>query len=118
MMHSPLSRTPWTYIVAVFLACWTLPLSAQRISLSDAAGDPVYVESAEVTAEITGRIAVTRFDLVFRNPNGRVLEGALEFPLLNGQTVTGFALDIDGKLRDAVPVQKDKARLVFEDIER
>ncbi|HEY0944530.1 MAG TPA: VIT domain-containing protein [Opitutaceae bacterium] len=89
---------------------------AMRVSAPDA--QPVTIESATVSAEITGRLAVTTFDLVFRNPNARPLEGAFEFPLLDGQSVVRFALDIDGKLRDGVPVEKTKARVVFEEIER
>ena len=54
----------------------------------------------------------------FFNPNRRVLEGKLQFPLRAGQVVTGFALDIDGALRDAVPVEKARAQQVFEDITR
>ncbi len=54
----------------------------------------------------------------FFNPNGRILEGKLQFPLASGQIVSGFALDIDGELRDAVPVEKARAQQVFEDIVR
>ncbi len=94
------------------------PLHAQRMTVADRQAAPVVVESVSVRAEIVGRIAVTTFDLVFRNPNERQLEGTFEFPLLDGQQVTGFGLDIDGKLRAAVPVEKDKGRIVFEEIER
>src|SRR5262249_12945735 len=45
-------------------------------------------------------------------------EGQLEFPLLPGQTVIRFAMDMGGGLREAVPVPKDKGRQVFEDIVR
>ncbi|MGZ5206182.1 MAG: VIT domain-containing protein [Caldimonas sp.] len=54
----------------------------------------------------------------FFNPNSRVLEGKLQFPLGAGQVVSGFALDIDGQMRDAVPVEKARAEQVFEDITR
>nr|WP_255595701.1 VIT domain-containing protein [Lysobacter sp. BMK333-48F3] len=56
--------------------------------------------------------------MVFRNPNARVLEGELQFPLQPGQQVAGFALDIGGAMRDAVPVPKAQGRQVFEAIER
>jgi len=42
----------------------------------------------------------------------------MQFPLRTGQAVTGFALDIDGELRPAVPVDKAKGRQVFEDVTR
>jgi hypothetical protein len=42
----------------------------------------------------------------------------LQFPLLEGQQVTGFALDMDGHLRPAVPVEKAKGQEVFEEVIR
>jgi hypothetical protein len=100
-------------------ASWTgVPLAAQRMELSDPSAAPVIVESVGVTTEVTGRIAVTTFDLLFHNPNPRVLEGTFLFPLLDGQTVIRFALDVNGRLREAVPVDKVRGRVVFEEIER
>ncbi|HLP08879.1 MAG TPA: VIT domain-containing protein, partial [Opitutaceae bacterium] len=93
-------------------------LHAQTMALSDRAAAPVIVETANVSTEITGRYAVTTFDLVFRNPNSRALEGTFEFPLLDGQNVIRFALDIGGSLREAVPVEKEKGRVTFEEIAR
>jgi tetratricopeptide (TPR) repeat protein len=100
------------------VASATTSLQAQRITVTDTQAVPVVVESAAINTEVTGRIAVTTFDLVFRNPNNRILEGSFEFPLLDGQKVVGFGLDINGKLREAVPVEKDRGRIVFEEIER
>ncbi len=86
--------------------------------VSEPGTEPVVIESADVATEVAGRFAVTTFDLVFRNPNARVLEGTFEFPLLDGQSVVRFALDIGGQLREAVPVEKARGRAVFEEIER
>ncbi len=47
-----------------------------------------------------------------------MLEGELQFPLADGQQISGFALDINGEMRDAVPVPKDRSRQVFEEIAR
>jgi tetratricopeptide (TPR) repeat protein len=63
-------------------------------------------------------MALTRVEMRFFNPNRRVLEGELQFPLLDGQAIAGFALDIDGVLREAVPVEKARGQAVFEDITR
>ena len=79
---------------------------------------PVRLESMAVTTQIVGRLAQTSVELVFFNPNARQLEGELQFPLLDGQEITGFAMDFDGKLREAVPVEKARGRAVFEDITR
>jgi len=86
--------------------------------VSEPGTEPVVIESAAVATEVAGRFAVTTFDLVFRNPNARVLEGTFEFPLLDGQSIVRFALDIGGQLREAVPVEKARGRAVFEEIER
>lgn len=79
---------------------------------------PVELVELRVAAEVSGALAVTTWELSFHNPNGRVLEGQLEFPLLDGQTVIRFAMDLDGALREAVPVPKEKGRQVFEEIVR
>ncbi|QWP79457.1 DUF2135 domain-containing protein [Lysobacter sp. K5869] len=86
--------------------------------LAGKADSPVRLESARIDAELSGGLAHTAIELVFRNPGDRVLEGALQFPLRDGQQIDGFALDIDGAMRPAVPVPKAKGRAVFEDIKR
>lgn len=82
------------------------------------ARQPIQLRRVAVQTEIAGLAVATRIELEVYNPNDRVLESVLEFPLLEGQTVTGFALDIDGELRPAVPVAKDKGQQVFEDVTR
>lgn len=79
---------------------------------------PVRVSAARIQVEQGAGLVRTRIDLTLHNPGGRLLEGHLQFPLAPGQQVVGFALDIDGELRDAVPVEKARGREVFEAIER
>ena len=79
---------------------------------------PVTLERVEVDVASVGSQARTSLLLTLRNPNARILEGMLQFPLQPGQHVTAFALDIDGVMRDAVPVPKQQGRQVFESIER
>lgn len=79
---------------------------------------PVALREAKIEVESHGSLARTTLLLTLHNPNDRLLEGNLEFPLQPGQQVSAFALDIDGVLRDAVPVPKQKAQQVFESIER
>ena len=82
------------------------------------AEQPIRLASLQVEVEVAGGAAETRVQMVFFNPNHRVLEGKLQFPLAPGQVVSGFALDVDGRLRAAVPVEKARAQQVFEDIAR
>jgi Ca-activated chloride channel family protein len=89
-----------------------------RMRLQDTGAEPVRVQRASVQAEVVGHAAQMRVELVFFNPNGRVLEGELQFPLAHGQWVSGFELDIDGELRPAVVVDKARGQQVFEDVIR
>ncbi|MCA3074709.1 MAG: hypothetical protein INH03_09125, partial [Rhodocyclaceae bacterium] len=45
---------------------------------------PIQVVRVRVDAEIVGMAARTRIEMEFRNPNERVLEGELQFPLRPG----------------------------------
>ena len=78
----------------------------------------VYLQSLDIQVEITGNIATTRYVMVFKNRTGKILEGELIFPLPDGLTISHYALDINGKMREAVPVEKAKATQVFEEIEQ
>lgn len=79
---------------------------------------PVRLQSASVHVEASGSLARSTLLLTLYNPNDRVMEGTLQFPLHPGQQVAGFALDVSGAMREAVPVPKDKGQQVFESIER
>ena len=46
------------------------------------------------------------------------MEGEFQFPLADGQQVSRFALDINGKMREGVVVDKALGRKAFEDIVR
>lgn len=71
-----------------------------------------------IQVEIIANLATTTFDMTFQNTHNRILEGELQFPLAEGQSVSRFAMDVDGKLREAVVVEKEKGRQTFESIER
>lgn len=94
------------------------PMTSTPLLIAPAAEQPVQLRHARIEGEVQAGIAQTRITLEFHNPNQRVLEGELQFPLAEGQQITGFALDINGELREAVPVPKDRGRQVFEEIAR
>ncbi|MCU0756131.1 MAG: DUF2135 domain-containing protein [Xanthomonadales bacterium] len=79
---------------------------------------PIRLAEVDITIRATGLAAETVLDLRFENPNARVLEGELVFPLLPGQTVSGYALEVEGALREGVVVPKETARVAFETITR
>ncbi|MBA0282390.1 DUF2135 domain-containing protein [Stenotrophomonas maltophilia] len=114
-------------VLLLALVAWPAGAQSPRISrpqatmpllIAPAAEQPVQLQRARIEGEVQAGIAQTRITLEFHNPNRRVLEGELQFPLADGQQISGFALDINGELRDAVPVPKDRGRQVFEEIAR
>ncbi|MBB6050914.1 VIT domain-containing protein [Armatimonas rosea] len=84
-----------------------------KVSNEDQAA-PVRLERADVQLTVAGPLTQVSQTLVFHNPSRRTLEGELTFPLPDGAAVSGFALDVQGELVDATPVEKEKARVVFE----
>lgn len=79
--------------------------------------DATKLTNLKVDVSIFGNIAKTSMTMTFENTTNRDLEGELTFPMPEGVSVSGYALDIDGKLRQAVPVDKNKGTEVFESIE-
>lgn len=133
MQRSLASAAVLTFLVGILIGPWAAngaraQSAAPRIAetaivappLISAKGAeiPVALRSASMAIETDGSLARTTLFLTLYNPNDRLLEGTLEFPLQLGQQVTAFALDIGGELRDAVPVPKQQAQQVFESIER
>jgi TonB-dependent SusC/RagA subfamily outer membrane receptor len=78
----------------------------------------IQLESMTIGVNVVGNIATTTVQMTFYNTVDRVLEGELNFPLADGQTVFRFAMDVNGKMREGVMVDKDKGRRVFERIVR
>ena len=96
------------------------PTYAQMPSLKANGSDPdaVVLQKLAVDVVINGAIATTTWTMTFKNPTGKTLEGELNFPLPQDAPVSKYALDINGVLREAVPVEKAKATEVFEQTER
>ena len=94
------------------------PSSPIRLVQPSNSGQAIRLDAVTIDVEVQGTQAITSIELRFFNPNPRVMEGQLEFPLLDGQSVIGLAMDVNGTLRDGVPVEKAKGRQVFEDVIR
>jgi len=81
-------------------------------------GEPMRLHELRVSVKVVGHVATTTWDMTVANPQTRVLEGELVFPLGEGQTISRFAMDVNGKLQEGVPVERDKGRTAFEQIVR
>ncbi|WP_456062382.1 VIT domain-containing protein [Capnocytophaga leadbetteri] len=80
--------------------------------------NPMELRELSVDILVVGQTAITTMEMTFYNPNTRVMEGEFQFPLADGQQVSRFALDINGKMREGVVVDKALGRKAFEDIVR
>ena len=85
-----------------------------RLEIKNPGEKEIVLDTMSVSVEITGDISTTTYDMTFHNPNNRILEGEFSFPLQDGQKVTRYALDVNGKLREGVVVEKEKARTAYE----
>ena len=79
---------------------------------------PIRLSALDIQVRMRGFVARTTLDLTFDNPNARVLEGEFVFPLAAGQTVAGYALEVNGAMREGVVVDKQTARVAFEETTR
>lgn len=84
----------------------------------DTASAPLRVSNVKVDVKVSGNIATTLYDLTYCNDLDRILDGQFCFPLGEGQTISYFALELDGKLREASVVEKAKGRITYEAVIR
>ncbi len=109
-------------VVLLVMHLGTVVLQAQQVppilieTMADdkRKGQSLRLSKVDVDTRINGYLAETSVTMTFYNPSNRVLSGDLYFPLPEGATVSGYALDVDGKMVDGVVVEKQKAREVFE----
>ncbi|HNW71288.1 MAG TPA: VIT domain-containing protein [Bacteroidales bacterium] len=117
------------YAIAIQLLCMasfsqnpdSIRLVGPRIMISNPETGkqmPLRLDKFELKVEVVDNVAVTTMDMTFFNDLNRQLEGELVFPLAEGQTVSRFAMEIKGKLREGVVVEKQKGQKVFEAIVR
>ena len=67
-----------------------------QVTLKDSS--QLKLSSLKVDVKIIGNFATTTYDMKFYNELDSTLEGELAFPLGEGQSVSNFAMDVNGKL--------------------
>ncbi len=88
-----------------------------QLTVKDKDSSLVKMSQLIVNVKIVGNIAYTTTEMHFSNKSNRLMEAELLFPLPEGVSVSRYAIDLNGKMREAVPVNKDKGKQVFEAIE-
>lgn len=105
-------------IVLVLLCLFGCPVFAQNwipfIRVAEKQKQ-MELQDLNINIDIMGNIATTTYDMTFFNPNDKVLEGEMIFPMTDNQSVVAMALDINGKMRAASAVDKVDARRIFEE---
>ncbi len=104
---------------AIFLL-FTFATSAQnpQLTVDGKTNNGIQLKELKIEVKVCGTVARTTWQMTFKNTTSTILEGTLNFPLKDGLSVSRYALDINGKMRDAVPVDRAKGTEVFEAIER
>ena len=105
------------FTLFLLICCSTLVFS-QKIPTLHIGKKQLALSSLDIKVDIVGNIATTTYDMSFYNPSSRVLEGSLKFPLGENQEISRLALEMNGKLREAVVVEKELGRIAFEGIVR
>lgn len=114
-------------LLKILLGCLlltALPIAGQQspqiLIKADSSGAerPLRLETLRIDVKVHGNLATTTMEMIFYNDLNRVLEGNLYFPLGEGQSVSRFAMEVNGDLREGVVVEKDKGRQVFESVVR
>jgi len=76
----------------------------------DKRSQALQIATLDMRVDIVGNIADTTVTAKFTNPSSEWLEGRFSFDLPPDAVVTGYALDIEGRLTDGVLVDPLKAR--------
>ncbi len=101
-------------ISLIFLSVCSQLFAQESLEIVLKDSSKLKLTSLKIDVSIVGNFATTTYDMKFYNELDRTLEGELVFPLGEGQSVSQFAMDVNGKLREAVIVEKELARVAFE----
>src|SRR5436190_4892579 len=108
------------FLVASSILVFTLTVKAQipQLTVDGKTNNGVQLQALRIEIKVCGTVARTTWQMVFKNMTSKILEGTINFPLKDGLSVSRYAIDINGKMREAVPVDRNKGTEVFEAIDR
>ncbi|MEN9969340.1 MAG: hypothetical protein RIR94_1537, partial [Bacteroidota bacterium] len=91
-----------------------LPSQIPSLKIKGEEKEQIQINALKITTYLDKGFARTRYELTFYNQFDRELEAEFEFPLQDNQTITAFALEVNGEMRPAVAVEKHQARIAYE----
>ncbi|MEJ8630664.1 VIT domain-containing protein [Sphingomonas sp. I4] len=90
-------------------------LTARANGIRDEAhARPLHLRRLDLSVEQRGGVVETTVTAAFANPEREQLEGDFRLTLPEGAVVTGYALDIGGRMVDGVLVDRPRAKAVYE----
>lgn len=106
-------------LVAITLTC---VLAGQRATAhgilvpTDRSLPALGLANHRVDIAVDGGVALVTIDQTWRNSTDRPLEATYFFPVPKGGVVTGFELEVNGKMQKGEMLEREKARRIYEDI--
>jgi len=74
------------------------------------------LEKYDLRVAMNGPLSLTETEIVFRNPENRIMEGRFNYTLPPGATISRFAKDVNGKLMEGEVVEKLRAQSIYTEI--
>jgi len=110
----PLRTLLITFFVLAKVGATPLP----ELSAQDGRGNPVPLKIGKFEVEVLfyEDLAQTTITVSFDNPTRRNIEGEFSLPLPPGVTISGYQLEVNGKMRNSTAVEKERARFAYESI--
>lgn len=92
----------------------SFPSQLPSLNIKGEEKEQIQINTLKIITYLDKGFARTRYELVFYNQFDCELEAEFEFPLQDNQTITSFALEVNGEMRPAVAVEKHQARIAYE----
>ena len=118
MLPNIVMRKYFSVTAVILLIAIAVKAQMPQLTVDGKTNNGVQLQALKIEVKVCGTVARTTWQMVFKNTTSKILEGTLNFPLKDGLSVSRYAIDINGKMREAVPVDRGKGTEVFEAIER
>jgi hypothetical protein len=108
---------PTSFVPAVPLAMGGAPLTetSPPASLTTTDGTGLSMVAVFARAVVDDPLAFTELHFTFENPENRILEGRFHVALPKDAALSRLALKIDGAFQEGEVVEKEQARVAYED---
>ena len=117
-MRNIAMRKYFSVVAVIFIFILTAKAQMPQLTVDGKTNNGVELQALKIDVKVCGTVARTTWLMTFKNTSSKILEGTLNFPMKDGLSVSRYALDINGKMREAVPIDRAKGTEVFETIER